>query len=282
MSDKLGLLIKECVMKAPLFLLAAVSAFFMSGALADSTFPLWGDELREQGIELPLPYGISVGHMSQKDVTTSSNLRSIQLDGSEQALSTVALGDSSSDTDITNLRFDVWVLPFLNVYALGAKLEGTAVTEMTLDFPGPIIPAQTLVIEEAYEGNVLGLGMTFVYGYKNFIASLDVNYTETDLDLVASKIDTLLITPRIGFTSRVMDMPYSIMLGASYMDLAQTLTIEQELNGQVLTTLLDTDTAKEWNTVVTAQLELDQHWQLVLDAGFNDRDTLTGTLTYRF
>jgi len=66
------------------------------------------------------------------------------------------------------------------------------------------------------------------------------------------------------------------------MDLAQTLTIEQELNGQVLTTLLDTDTAKEWNTVVTAQLELDQHWQLVLDAGFNDRDTLTGTLTYRF
>jgi len=281
MSDKLALLIKGYVMKTPLFLLAAVSAFFMSGALAGSTFPLWGDELREQGIELPLAYGISIGHMNQKDVTTSSNLRSVKVDGSEQALSTVRLGDSSSDTDITNLRFDVWLLPFMNVYAIGAKLEGSAVTAMTVDMPLRA-PDQHFVIEEAYEGNVLGLGLTLVYGYKNFIASLDVNYTETDLDLVASKIDTLLITPRIGYTSRVMDMPYSIMLGASYMDLAQTLTIEQELNGQVLTTLLDTDTAKEWNTVVTAQLELDQHWQLVLDAGFNDRDTLTGTLTYRF
>jgi len=281
MMNELVLIIKGCVMKVSHFFLVTVYAFFAPAVLAGSTFPLWGDELREQGIELPLPYGISIGYMNQQDVTTSSNLRSVKVDGSEQALSTVDLGNSSSDTDITNVRFDVWVLPFLNVYAIGAKLEGSAITEMVVDMPLRI-PDQHFVIEEAYEGDVFGLGMTFVYGYKNFIASLDVNYTETDLDLVASKIDTLLITPRIGYTSRVMELPYSIMLGASYMDLAQTLTIEQELNGQVLTTLLDTDTAKQWNTVVTAQLELDQHWQLILDAGFNDRDTLTGTLTYRF
>jgi len=268
-------------MRVSLLLLMTIYVFSAPKVLADSLFPLWGDELREQGIELPKPYGISIGYMSQKDVTSSGNLRSVKVDGSEQPLSTVDLGDSSSDTDITNLRFDVWLLPFLNVYAIGAKLEGSAVTEMIVDMPLRM-PDQHFVIEEAYEGDVFGLGMTFVYGYKNYIASLDVNYTETDLDLVASKIDTLLITPRIGYASRVMDMPYSIMLGASYMDLAQTLTIEQSLNGQVLTTLLDTDTAKQWNTVVTAQLELDKHWQLVVDAGFNDRDTLTGTLTYRF
>ena len=268
-------------MKIHSALFAVLASCAAAPVVADSLFPLWGDEVRAQGVELPLPYGVSIGYMSQQDVTTSSNLRSVLVDGSEQPLDIVTLGDSNSDTDITNLRFDVWVLPFLNVYALGAKLKGSAVTTMVVDMPFRL-PDQEFVIVENYEGDTYGLGATLVYGYKSFIASLDVNYTKTNLDIVASEIDSLLITPRVGFRSRVANMPYSIMLGASYMDLEQTLTIEEELNGQVLTTLLETNTAKAWNTVLTAQIELDRHWQLVAEAGFNDRDTLMGSLTYRF
>lgn len=248
---------------------------------AESMFPLWGDQAREQGIELPLPYGLSVGYMDQSDVTQSANLRSVKLDGSEQPLSVVSLDDSEVDAEVSSLRFDVWVLPFLNVYALGGKMSGTAVTPMTVDLPLGL-PTQEVLTTEAYEGTLYGGGLTLVYGYQNFIASLDVNYTQANLDLSASKIDTLLVTPRIGFTSRILDRPFSLMLGASYMDLAQTITVEQDIGDRRLTTLLDIDSAKNWNTVVTAQLELDKHWQLVLDAGFNDRNTLTGSLTYRF
>lgn len=253
-----------------------LTMFCSQASMAESMFPIGGDQAREQGIELPLPYGLSISYTNQQDATSSSNLRFLKVDGDEVPIETIQLGDSSSDTDVVSARFDLWLLPFLNVYGMVGKLEGTAEQIVTI---GP----QPVEVTQDFEGHVYGAGLTLVYGYERFIASLDLNYSWTNLDVTASEMETWMLSPRVGFRSVVADMPYSIMVGASYVDMRQTMTMEGvRPNGKITTTLLDTDSLKAWNTVVTAQLELDRHWQLVVDAGFNDRETITGSLTYRF
>ena len=242
-------------------------------------FPLGNAELAEQGIELPLPFGVSVLYNRMEDDTKISNFR-IQGVGE---VDKVDFRGSESKTDVYNLRLDMWLLPFLNVYALGGYLEGESTTDIAIDrrfSPNDF----TVESKESYNGTNLGVGATFVYAHKQWVGSLDINYTETDLNITDSDIKSLMITPRIGYMTRFGEVPATISLGASYMDIEQTLTIKEPVPGssETLVINMDIEGQKQWNTVVTGAFELSKQWHLVTEVGFNDRQSYLLQLNYRF
>ncbi|MEZ9706717.1 hypothetical protein AB4308_20255, partial [Vibrio breoganii] len=91
-----------------------------------SFFPLMGDLVRRQGIDIPLPYGFSVAYRNQD----------MDLGFQSFNLGLGALGLQNLDKDFEptetfakvnaesfSIRGDVYILPFWNVYALAGKIK---------------------------------------------------------------------------------------------------------------------------------------------------------------
>src|SRR5262249_53392118 len=92
---------------------------------------------------------------------------------------------SSSTVFNANFRFDTWVLPFLNVYALVGYVHNDSDTHLrvTLPVPGPL-PGEIVreaTIDTSLDGSVAGAGMTLAAGYKSFFMVADFNYNRADL-----------------------------------------------------------------------------------------------------
>ena len=100
-----------------------------------------GEEARKRGVQLPLPFGVSTvftGLFNRKiDVT---DVR-VGTDGaaSRSVSRYIDLG-STSNVFNANLKFDAWVLPFLNVYLLAGYVynESTTRASITVPRPGPL------------------------------------------------------------------------------------------------------------------------------------------------
>ncbi len=244
------------------------------------TFPLGNNALKERGIDLPLPIGISVLFSRVIDDTEITNIK-MPLWGEIYG---VKFSDSRSETNAYNLRADLWLLPFMNIYAVGGKLEGKSkttvdISELTLT-PGFIFD-----IEKSYHGTNLGVGTTLVYGVnKTWVASLDINYVQTELNLVDSDITSLMITPRISYCMMEAGIPAAIGIGVAYLDSEQTLTVTIPRNGFYRdgTAEFHIKNKKNWNTVLTMAVEVNKHWHLASDIGFYDRQSFLAQLTYRF
>ena len=232
----------------------------------------------------PLRYGISAVHSYVKDRTKLSNFRP-ENGGDLPAGSSasVTFDRSESRTEVYNLRGDMWVLPFLNFYMVGGYMEGESST--LINFSNPFTgQSATLVSDEAYYGTNVGGGINLVYGIDQWVFSLDLNYTQTNLNVVDSKIKSITVGPRLGYRMRLGNVPCSFSIGRIYQNIQQTLTITEESAGaeETFVAKLDIEGEKPWNTVLSGVIDLGRHWQILTEIGFDDRESLVAQLTYRF
>jgi hypothetical protein len=246
--------------------------------------PLYAQEAIDAGAILPLPYGVSLFYNRIEDDTEIDNLRRASTSGPDSlGLIDIKFGDSSSTTDVLGARFDAWLLPILNVYVVGGYMEGTSDTDviLTTQFPPREIVLET---SESYYGTNIGVGMTLVYAWGQWVASLDMNYAETDLNLADSDIKSVMVAPRFGYMTAIGGTPSTFMVGATYMDIEQTLTVKELIPGtnQELVLLMDIEGKHPWNMTLTGSFELSRHWSFVTEVGFAQRKSLLANLTYRF
>jgi hypothetical protein len=80
--------------------------------------PLFGDVARERGYELPLPFGVTANFM-YIDTDFKVDSISIGLGGAPPAeVSFLDFDEDRASAKTTTMRFDAWLLPFLNVYGV--------------------------------------------------------------------------------------------------------------------------------------------------------------------
>ncbi|MDO4687863.1 MAG: hypothetical protein Q4A94_02840 [Plesiomonas sp.] len=115
-------------------------------------FPIWGEEAKAAGYEIPEPFGLNISHMQVKQgiqvdsisfsgLQSGLNLGSLPVGGglgsvmSPQGQLGLTLNPVVRETrqrsDTTTLRADMWVFPFLNLYGLVGKTSGR--TDSMLD-----------------------------------------------------------------------------------------------------------------------------------------------------
>jgi hypothetical protein len=83
-----------------------------------SALPFMADEALARGYELPLPFGVGVILTGIDDREIDVTDVRLGIEGSADSVSDYATLGSSSTVFNSNLRFDTWLLPFLNVYAI--------------------------------------------------------------------------------------------------------------------------------------------------------------------
>lgn len=294
---------------------------------ASGFLPFWGDEARAAGYDLPDPYGVGVNYMNIRqniDVQSInfSNLAygSLQIPSS---LIAVNAGKTREKSKTETMKLDTWVLPFMDVYGVLGHTRGSSVSDVSVDSNPAQFSGINQIISQAvhgmsqsgqlqnlnfkldFKGTTYGLGTTLVYGYDNWFASLDQNYTRTDFDILDGDISAYTLTPRVGysFTVPAMDTLHmapsklNVWVGSMYQDVQQTfkdnlsdLNMPPEL--EQLMTLADGNgdgrfkvkqhLTTPWNMLVGAQYEVTRNFNITSEVGFTERNSFYVAGEYRF
>lgn len=176
----------------------------------ESRLPFLGGEARKRGIELPPPYGIGLVYyrlyrdIEIKEVRVGRNGAPVQ-----PVPSFVQFG-STADVKNLNLKADVWILPFLNVYAIAGTVKNSSTTKISIGDKQYAVPTKI-------DGSVGGLGLTLAGGYKSFFFAGDVNGARADLGF-DDKFKALISSGRLGWFGKAGGRPIRAWASATYWD----------------------------------------------------------------
>lgn len=261
--------------------------------------PIWGEKVRQKGFDLPLPFGVGTNLVYMNQGIKLKNVK-VGVDEPIFEVEGLYFKDARAHDRANTARLDVWLLPFANVYGIFGYINGQA--EMDLDisrivgelpFPLPPIfePGKTVDLNIDYNGTTFGGGMTLAGGYKDFFASVDGNYTYSNVDVVDAKIETYTISPRLGLLVDSAAIPGSLALwvGAMYMRYKQTITDDvnlQEFDSRLpsveIKFKLDIENEEPWNFLFGGQWEITKRWQFMAEGGVGNRNQVITGLYFRF
>ncbi len=263
----------------------------------DHVLPFLGEAATERGYVLPLPFGLSIGGLTQSQPfqVNSVDFNSQTL---QNAVKTVDMHDLKVSDDTVNLRLDAWIFPFLSVYGVVGKNYGTV--EGLLDIcattrPGPdcdgrlAIDLKDLPVKLKYHGTVVGGGTTLAGGYKDFFAMIDYNYTSTDISISTVDAIAKVTSARIGWNGKLGWWNGSLWLGAMQEDVAQVIEVvvpELVIDGEVLKVSVDQETEKPINYVLGGRYAFSPSYEIIFEygttfqSGGREQFMLTGS--YRF
>ncbi|MRS15479.1 hypothetical protein GJV06_11350 [Enterobacteriaceae bacterium RIT691] len=303
---------------------AAGAASSSADSAESSTFPIWGDEARARGYSIPLPFGVNVSYMNMRQNINvdSISLTGLSLRGSPipNDMIDIGIGDTRQRSETENLRLDMWVFPFLNVYGIVGHTKGSSLSNISVDSDpsrydsGTILhPNRDHLISQAihagyesgalqdldfklnFEGTTYGAGVTLAGGYQNWFALLDTNYTQTSFDILDGKISALVVSPRVGYRFEFQGISgpshLSLWVGTMYQDVQQEfkgnlsdLNLPSQLDSVVENGRFDVKQhlTSPWNMLVGAQYEITKNFNVLTEIGFNDRNSFFVAGEYRF
>ena len=249
--------------------------------------PFLADQAIKRGYELPLPFGLSaVYYYIERDVDVS-NVRVGLNDAPLRDVSQFVNLGSRSHTSVAALRFDAWLLPFLNVYALVGSVTNNTTTKGTVTVPRLVLPG-SLTFDVSgkshLDGFVGGAGLTLVGGYRQFFVLGDVNYTQTDIGF-DDRFKALVGTVRVGWNGKILDAPVRLWLGGMYWGTEGTVSASVTVPnvGKVSFEALQAPT-HPLNATIGGSVTLFRHWDLFVEYGTNAKDvqTFATGVTFRF
>ncbi len=271
----------------------------------DHPLPIWGQRVVDLGFDLPFPFGISVLPVWMRQDAVVSDLAISVGDGPIQPVELLAFGRPEVETATLQAKFDAWLLPFLNLYAVVGKLDGEATVPMSIEgrdlFPAlcsgsPELPIcgkryeATAVAD--YRGDTFSLGFNLAAGWSKYFVTLPVTWTWSDIDILDDNVTTLNISPRIGVTGDVgKDGLISIYIGTAY------LGVDSILRGSVTfdtpdsplgptTTVayrLRQKNRDQWNYLLGVNWDITKRWSVLFEAGFGgSRSNVISGVTWRF
>ena len=196
--------------------------------------------------------------------------------------------DVSNDVQNYNLRADVWLTPFLNVFALVGYIDADTsvdLSELSLDVLGVPLPGFGV----SYDGTVYGVGFNLVYGTENWFAALNNTFTDTSLSGdFDSSVSSYTAQPRVG----IIRNGWQYWVGGMYIDVDEkhsgvfALPIPDPMNpGSNLMVPFDIEleSSDKWNYAVGVGKVFSPKASMFLEFGFGgDRTSTLLNFTYRF
>lgn len=168
-------------------------------------FPIFGQKAYNRGFDIPYPAGIMGNFMWLKQGILINNLQlGLESDNHDVPLTPVdfiEFGENTNTSYTVNLRPDLWIFPFLNVYGIFGY--GNSHTEVNLVAPVDLKSAVDQGISTA------GFGLMGAFGIGPVWMSVDANFTWNKPELVADPVNVNVLGLRLGHTFTFKNRPYS-------------------------------------------------------------------------
>ncbi len=257
-------------------LILLLAALLPLSAAAESGLPFLKDLAGDR--DLPRPWGIGVDFYTMDQ---NYDIKSLDF-----ALPGVSVGDPS-DIDVTNdlqhldIKGDVWLFPFLNVFGLVGKADIDTVVDFSNTEIIGLPPGISLgKIPVSFDGTVYGAGFTLAYGTERWFTSLTTTFTKTstsgDLE---SKVNSTSVQPRIG----LLRENWRFWVGAMYLDTDETHSgvFELPFIGPVPFDV-ELVTQDSWNYTLGAGYVFSDRADLSFEVGFGNRTHSLFNFNVRF
>jgi hypothetical protein len=241
----------------------------------------------ERGIELPRRFGIAMNFISMErdievtDVTVKMGSRP------PESISDRASFDVGNQTTLSMVRFDAWVLPFLDLYVMAGQTRTDTSLVASFEIAPPIGDPIPVVVEQnsRVDGPLYGGGATLVVGHGAFFAMLDANYARSDLELFDGTIDALLLSGRVGWFRDTGLGQWRLWTGLMYLDSSRTLTITTDIPVFGRTQVeVEQRPVNPTTLELGGSLSINRRWDLLVEVGSNFDDAFLTVVSgsYRF
>lgn len=290
--------------------LLCLSSFFSAQAFE---LPFLAEEARAQGYTLPKPYGISIGamHVDQGIQVDSIGFSGLAINSClippctnpsipiPSDLVEISANNGRQKSDVYSIRADVWVLPFLNLYAIGGKMTGYSETDVTISKIGnyePLNP-ESFNFRLDLDGNLYGGGLVVAGGMGNWFTLIDASLTKTRLTVIDGEIEAFVFSPRVGYDFNDRGIPLRVWAGGMYQEVEQSLSgyIHNLSFGNELDDFIKIFNVDEtgrfhveqrlnaaWNTLLGFQYQFTPEISLLGEGGMGRRKSAMLSLEYRF
>ncbi|WP_370547058.1 hypothetical protein [Edwardsiella tarda] len=281
-----------------------------------SLLPIWGDEARARGYDLPEPFGINVNYMNMRQniVVDSISFSGLEIPSFSPALPGIPLpsdfinikvGNTRQQSKTETIKLDAWLFPFMNIYGVVGHTRGSSLSKIDVLLRDGQTLYSNIDFKLNFKGTTYGAGTVFAGGYGNWFGLVDMNYTQTRFDILDGSIDAFTLSPRVGyrFTTPGIDtigLPngkLSLWVGSMYQDVQQEfkgnindLSMPSELQGMIgwVNTKgqgrfdVRQHLSSPWNVLIGAQYEITRNFNLTSEVGFAERNSFFIAGEYRF
>ena len=159
--------------------------------------PLFGKEMAGDR-KLPRTFGIGIDYFSMDQPYQINSLGfDVPMSVPLPPITNVSAIVVENEITSVDIKFDVWLLPFLNVFAVYGQIDGETVVD--LSNVGALLPPQLQTVSIDYDGDVYGGGLVVAVGGDRWFASLTGTFTDTSLSgAFQSSVEATAIQPRLG------------------------------------------------------------------------------------
>lgn len=164
--------------------------------------PIWGEKVAHKGYDLPYSAGISVNYFWQKSDLIINNLNVGFNNGPQYDLDQIVRFNSAiSEASSVNIRPDIWLVPFLNVYGIFGKVKTSTSISAGVWIPdaennwSEILSFST---KANFDATTAGIGFTPTIGIGGGWLALDMNVAWTDISELEKPAVTFVVGPRLG------------------------------------------------------------------------------------
>lgn len=230
------------------------------------TLPIWGEKATALGYKLPLSAGLSINYFGQESDLVIENLMVGFNNGPLYDLDELVRFEKAvAGASAVNLRPDIWLLPFLNVYAIFSKAKTSTSIDAGLWIPDTSnmrTEIASISTTANFDATAFGLGMTPTLGVGGGWMALDMNFVWTDVSALNKPVFTFVFGPRLGksFQLKKPDQNIAVWVGGFRVKLSSSTVGSLPLDD-----IFDTDGLQEKvdNGIVIVgdrQMEVDEWW----------------------
>ena len=201
------------------------------------TFPILGQGAYRKGFDIPYPAGLMANYMWMKQNLLFDNmqlgLKTDELDIQLTDVDFIEFGENTNTSYAYNVRPDLWILPFLNVYGIFGG--GQSRTEVNLTAPFPLYSNVEQSLRTA------GVGIMGAGGIGPIWFSVDANWTWSKPELLDKPVRVNVMGIRFGHTFKFKNKPernIALWVGA------MSMKMNSDTKGEIL--LIDAIPAETW------------------------------------
>lgn len=229
-------------------------------------FPFFGQQVTKKGFDLPYSAGIGVNVLTQKSDIIIENLYVGFNEGPMYDVSQVIRMNAATATASgINIRPDLWVLPFLNVYGVFGLAKTSTEIEAALWLPGADgtwSEQATFSSKAEFDATSTGFGVTPTVGVAGGWMAFDMNFVWTDISALDKPAFSFVFGPRFGktFTFDTPERNIAVWVGGFRLDIASSTSGSLNLSDVLSTDGLQEKVDAGIQRVDEAQQQVDTWW----------------------
>jgi len=178
--------------------------------------PIWGKKVAKLGYDLPYSAGISSQVLWQKSDLVIENLKVGFNNGEPIDLDEVIrFNEATSEASVLSIRPDIWLLPFLNVYAIVGFSEPSTSVGFGIFVPDSSNnwhQVTSYSTQANFTATTFGIGITPTMGVGGGWLALDMNCAWTDVSALDKPVFTYVFGPRLGKAVKLKKPQQSVAL----------------------------------------------------------------------